>query len=373
MAAESSSRRVTQKDVAERAGVSTSIVSYVINNGPRPVAEATRRRVLDAIEELEYRPNKYAQMLMRNKWESEAATRHFGIVVGGGPSMFMRPFYAGVLSGIYDEAHRRRMRVRFIQFLENLADPILFNELIHPEEIAGLILLAVDVDRVATEHRALVERMTERIDNIVCLERKWENLPAVIFDRSNAARLAVSHLIGLGHRAIGFLGNPDERQLGYRATMMEHELPIVPEWTAQTVVDNTPEDGCRQVMEIMQRAEDQAPSAFFAASDEVAMGAIKGLQQLGLRVPQDVALVGVDDIPPAAYLSPTLTTVRVPKVRMGAHGVRALSDLSDQPADGLPVSTLLPLELIVRESCGARSGAEQVAALSVGAMNHNNL
>ncbi len=133
MGTRSQRRRVTQKDVARRAGVSTSIVSYVINNGPRSVSAGTRARVLRAIEELDYRPNKYAQMLMRSQSEPEHAVRQIGVVIGGDSSMFTRPFYAAILSGIYAEAQRLQMRVRFLQFLDDLTDPVLFNELIHPE------------------------------------------------------------------------------------------------------------------------------------------------------------------------------------------------------------------------------------------------
>ena len=134
---------VTQKDVADHAGVSTSIVSYVINNGPRsPSAETRGDRVLRAIEELDYRPNKHAQMLMRRSL-NRTGPRQFGIVVGGDSSMFTRPFYGDILAGIYAEAHRCQMRVRFLQFLDDLTDPILFNELIHPEEVSGCSLPSI--------------------------------------------------------------------------------------------------------------------------------------------------------------------------------------------------------------------------------------
>jgi len=117
--------RVTQKDVARRAGVSTSVVSYVINNGPRSISPATRRRVLQAIEELGYRPNKHAQLLLRSRLGAEQATREFGIIVGGKRSIFTRPFYGDILAGIYQEAHRLHMRVRFLQFLGDLRPPAL--------------------------------------------------------------------------------------------------------------------------------------------------------------------------------------------------------------------------------------------------------
>src|SRR5215475_10748110 len=116
-------RSATQKDVAQRAGVSLSTVSYVLNNGPRSVSEETRQRVLEAIEELHYHPNKHAQQLISDKWDSKQL-KHFGIVLCGGVEMLTRPFYGAVLTGIHQEAYRQGLRVQFTQFLEDLRDPI---------------------------------------------------------------------------------------------------------------------------------------------------------------------------------------------------------------------------------------------------------
>jgi LacI family transcriptional regulator len=349
-------RRVTQKDVARHAGVSTSIVSYVINDGPRSVSTETRARVLRAIEELGYRPNKYAQRLMRGQSEPEHAVRQMGIIIGGDSSIFTRPFYAAILSGIYAEAHRLNMRVRFLQFLDDLSDPILFNELIHPEEVSGLLLFAFDADssgepdKMATRE-ATLQRVIERVDNVVCLERKWGNLPAVIFDRERAAHAAVSHLISLGHSRIGFLGALDDRLTGYQNAHYGHNLPCNECLVSDFVGGNSPADGYRQALQVMEA--EVKPTAFFACSDEVALGAIGALDSLGLRVPDDVAIASVDDIEFADIYRPRLTSVYVPKKQMGAYAVRMLHDRSSQPLDP-PVSVVLPTELIVRESCGAR-------------------
>lgn len=348
-------RRVTQKDVARHAGVSTSIVSYVINNGPRSVSPQTRDRVLRAVEKLDYRPNKHAQMLMRGQSEPDLAVRQFGVIVGGDASMFTRPFYGAILSGIYAEAQRLQMRVRFLQFLDDLSDPILFNELIHPEEISGLLLFAFDTDFPNEPDKmdgreATLQRVLERVDNVVCLERKWGNLPAVIFDREKAAYVAVSHLISLGHCRIGFLGAPDDRLTGYRNALLERGLAYDAKLVADLHGHNSPEDGFRQTTKAMGRQTQ--PTAFFACSDEVAVGAIGALKGMGLRVPEDLAIASVDDIEFADLYDPRLTSVYVPKAQMGAYAVRMLHDQSRQPSDPA-VSVVLPTELIVRESCGA--------------------
>ena len=128
---------ITQKDVARKAGVSRSVVSYVINNGPREVAEETRKRVLNVIKELGYQPNKFAQGL---KWGDSKASKSLGIIAGGQSyNVLERPYYNMILSGLFEEAHKLGLDVRFFSFFEALLDPVFFNRNIHPDEISSLI------------------------------------------------------------------------------------------------------------------------------------------------------------------------------------------------------------------------------------------
>src|SRR5690606_21420938 len=133
------SNPVTQEDVARRAGVSRSVVSYVLNNGPRKVSEETRQRVLEAINYLEYRPNEYAQRL---KQGSDAALNSIGIVTGGkGYDLIERPYYNTILSGLYDYAYQHKQQISFLAYWDALKDPIFFNKHIHEYEISSLIFL----------------------------------------------------------------------------------------------------------------------------------------------------------------------------------------------------------------------------------------
>lgn len=345
-------RRVTQRDVAERAGVSTSIVSYVINRGPRSVSAETKARVLEAVEALGYRPNRHAQILMRSKWQSDLALRDFGIVLGRSSKMFIRPYYGEVLAGIYDEADALHLRVRFIQALDQLADPLLFNELIHREEISGVILFGIEPEYVDAATAQLIDRMQERIGNVVCVERQWGNLPSVHFDRANAARDAVSHLLQLGHRRIGFLGVVDDRLAGYRHALLDYGVAVDEQLVCALEGGNTPAEGYSQVRTLM--ALEEPPTAIFTCSDEVAIGAVNRLREMGLAVPQEIALVSIDDIHFAQYMTPSLTTIHVPKAEMGAHGVRMLAERARRPGQS-PVSVVLPTRLVVRHSCGAQA------------------
>jgi LacI family transcriptional regulator len=346
-------RSATQKDVALRAGVSLSTVSYVLNNGPRPVSEETRQRVLEAIEDLQYHPNKHAQRLISDKWDTKLL-KQFGVVLCGGVEMLTRPFYGSVLTGIYQEAYRQGLRVQFTQFLEDLRDPILFNELIHAEEIFGLILVSLNLSLTYWNNYPdipdLLERMRGRVENVVCVERGWGKWPAVTFDRTEAARTAMRHLVRLGHKRIGFIGAPDERLDGYRHTVFEAQLDADPALIATSQMYNSPQEGYESAIRML--ALHQRPTAVLTASDEVAIGVLSALGEQKVSVPQDIAIASIDDIDFARYIYPALTTVRVPQASMGVHTVRTLINNVTQTSDH-PVSQLLPTELIVRQSCGA--------------------
>jgi LacI family transcriptional regulator len=335
--------RVTQKDVAERAGVSRGIVSYVINNGPRDVAPETRQRVLQAIEELGYRPNKHAQQLMREQWGS-VATRDFGLVLPD-VVLLQRPYYGSVLAGIHQTAHDHHYRIRFMRFFDELQNPALFNELIHREEISGLILMSLDQCITTDADRKLIEQMRQRIDNIVCLEWHLEGLPSVSFDRAGAARMATTHLLQSGYRDIVYLGMEDERVMGYYQARMEHGLPV----TSDTVFfAKDLASGYDVVPHILAQGQ---PRAIVAGSDEVAFGVLRRLREHNIVVPQAIALASIDNIPMAAYACPPLTSVNVPKMNMGRVAVEVLVNY-ERDAQKPPILNILPTKLIVRQSCG---------------------
>jgi DNA-binding LacI/PurR family transcriptional regulator len=349
-------RPITQKDVAERAGVSRAVVSYVINNGPRVVAPETRARVLQAIEDLGYRPNKYAQGLKTQA--AEQATGQIGLILGGDSSLLERPYFASLLAGIYREANRLKQQIRFVTFFNELTDPVFFNKNIHPEVISGLIVVATELVMRAPNAREIVTRIVERIDNIVTLEQVFDDLPAVKFDRIGAAHTAVDHLLKLGHQRVAYAGSIDDRLDGYRQALLEHGLGFDKGLVCALGEWHTPDIGYRAVGQLM--AQPDPPTAIFGTSDEVSIGLLAGLKDHGLRVPEDVALTSVDDIAFARMIRPALTTVHVPNESFGPHALRMLAMHRDYP-DMQPASIVLPTELIVRESCGARLATSRPA------------
>ncbi|GAB4573086.1 MAG: LacI family DNA-binding transcriptional regulator [Anaerolineae bacterium] len=344
-----SGRPVTQQDVAERAGVSRAVVSYVVNDGPRVVSPETRARVLKAIEELGYRPNKHAQRLKRQP--EQRASGQIGIVFGGDSKILERPYFSATLAGIYRAARQQRQQIRFVSFFDELNDPVFFNRNIHPEEISGLIIVATDLVMREQYAAELLERITARLPRVISLEHVIPGLPAVVFDRVGAARMAVTHLIQLGHTRIGYAGGHDNRLEGYRQALLEHGLPFDEALLGVPGPLHEPQDGSRAARELM--ALPQPPTGIFATSDEVAIGVLAALHDLGVRVPQDVALVSIDDITLAAYTRPALTTVHVPKESFGIYALQMLAMHGDLPAEQ-PASVVLPTKLVIRESCGAR-------------------
>ncbi|MEM9774829.1 MAG: LacI family DNA-binding transcriptional regulator [Chloroflexota bacterium] len=345
-------RVVTQKDVAKLAGVSPSVVSYVINNGPRPVSEDARERVLSAIDELAYRPNRFAQQLMRNKWQSQDRNQ-FAVVLGGGPDNLERPFYSSVLAGIFEEARSQDRRVLSIQFLKDLADPLLFNTLVESRDIFGIMLLALEPLQLNCEEIEVLDRIVERFDNVITAERSWKNLPAVTVDLKEAGYIATQHLCSLGHKNIAYIGTKDARLDGYCQAIQE--CSIGEENGAKFINPdnlNTYAFGHQSAEQICN--DFPQVTAVFAASDEVAIGALRCLQSHDRPVPEKIALVSIDDVIQSAYMSPALTTVHIPTHELGRRAVNLLVKRSQRNLANMP-DCFIPMELIVRESCGAQA------------------
>lgn len=342
-------KSVTQKDVAELAGVSRGVVSYVINNGPRSVSSETRERVLSAIQELGYRPNKHAQRL---KMGSDAARNSIGIVTGGRSyNILNRPYFNKILSGLFDSAHEYEQFIRFFVFWDVLKDPVFFNKNIHPDEISSLIIILPSLIVEDPENEKLLLEIVDRIPNVICLEDSVLDLPAVIFDRTAAARMAVEHLVQLGHHHIASLAIDAQRELGYKQVLLENGIPF--DQSLVRYIDPTAPSQSAYVITTHFLEEDADITAIFAANDEAAFGAIAAIKDQGLLIPEDIAIVSIDNIELSKMVRPALTTVRVPKATLANYAIQYLVSHRDH-ASRQPASILLPIELVIRESCGAQ-------------------
>lgn len=337
-------RQARSQDVATLAGVSRTTVSFVLNDVPGvKISEETRQRVLQAARELNYYPTAAARSLASGK------TRRVGLILGQGrhrlaADAFLPTFLQGITASV-----NRRNYLLMVQLAEAVPSHEAYARLIREQQVDGLILSGPRSDDDLLEELA-----GDDFPLILHGRLKGSGFPWVDVDNQAGGHLATNHLIGLGHRRIGFISNAPlsyagayERFAGFRAALSEHKIPLEDD-LVQTAAF-VPDSG-RAAMETLLGLPHR-PTAVFAASDVVAIGAMGAIQASGLRIPEDVAVVGFDDIFVAAHISPPLTTVRVPAYGLGWTAADVLITLIEGDEDVSSVT--LETELVIRESCGA--------------------
>jgi DNA-binding LacI/PurR family transcriptional regulator len=338
-----SSRPPTIRDVAARAGVSHQTVSRVINHSPR-VTEATRQRVLDAIRDLSYVPSPMARGLSTNQ------TRSIGVVADD----VSDHFFARVVAGAEEEA-RRRGYYLMIGSVEPDDEEIGYLRLMLERRVEGLILARPSVPLAEAD---LAAARSAGVPLVAVGSSELSGVPVVDVDNRQGGYDATRHLLQEGHRQIATVVGPAgwpsaaARLEGYRQALREAALAEDPE-LVEHASDWGLESGQAAAAVLLERGP--AFTAVFAQSDLIALGAIRGLREAGLRIPDDVSVVGYDDLPVAAYVEPALTTVHQP---MGEVGARAAGIVLDQIAGGdAPAAEthLLPTALVVRESVRPRA------------------
>jgi len=297
-------------DVALKANVSIATVSRVVNNSSHKVNAATRKRVLDAVEELDYRPNALAKGLLMKK------TMTVGIII---PDI-SNPYYAEIVRGAQDMADQYGYAVILLntdRVQERISRHVYF---LREKSADGVIFSGG-----AVHGRKLLSSLEGLRGRVVVIGRHQVDSSAVVIDNTGGATRAVHHLIELGHRRIGFIGGPHksasakDRLAGYRSAMTRCGYPVQSDLVAKG--DFTPRSGYASAKELLQKSH---PTAIFAANDQMAFGSIHAANELGLRVPDDVSVVGFDNIPFGSYFDPPLTTVEVPMYQIGAAAMEML-------------------------------------------------
>jgi len=337
-------QKPTQYDVARHAGVTRSMVSYVLNNSNRTVAPETRRKILDAISELKYKPNVNAQALSMGN-ENGLADRHIGIVICNS-EMFLRPYYTEILAGIHSAAHDHGYHIRFIHSFSELKDTILFNQRIHSEEICGLLMISLDQCLKTPEDSLLIEQICSRINQVVCVEWQKQGLSSVSFDRQGAAMKVTNFLFDRGYRDITYIGESDERIIGFKQSCSEHGIDNI----SGLYIDNAAdmESGYNAVKKLHKKNK-KFPRAIFAGSDEVAMGIFLYLHEQGINIPGETAVISIDNIAASGFIYPQLTTMNVQKNAMGRRAVEMIVN-RNAGQGGEALTMLLPVELVIRKS-----------------------
>lgn len=330
---------VTIVDVAEHAGVSIATVSRVLNQ-PHVVAPETAQRVRAAIARLSYRPRAAARVL--------ASGRSYAI--GLITDTIAVPFFAPLLQGIEDAARQHNFNLLIHCTRDELNTNAGFYRPLGPHNTDGLLVFAGALCAAELEH------LCARDFPIVLLyQMPPDNLPipCVLIENRENARQLVEHLIVVhGHRRIAFIKGPEtqedshQRELGYREALARHE--IAPDEALIAMVGRRGSGADEVVARWLHQG--QQLDAIFAWDDDTALEVIHALQLAGRRVPEDIAVVGFDDIHLAYYAAPPLTTVRTPVEQVGREAVRQLVQRITT-GQATPV-TVLPTELVIRRSCG---------------------
>ncbi|MGW3507958.1 LacI family DNA-binding transcriptional regulator [Streptomyces sp. NPDC000994] len=345
-------RRATVVDVAKRAGVSTATVSRVMNRN-YPVSAATRERVEVAMRELGYVVNAHARAL------AGASGRTVGIIV----SELIDPFYAYIARGVEREATDGD---RLCLVCCTQGDPqreLAFIELMHERRADAVVLVGGSVEDRA--YKAELARRARELDaggsKLVLCGRPslGDGVPTVgvEYDNEGGAFAITDHLIRQGHERILYLGGPPglstarDRLAGHRRALELRGIARDPELEQPGAFSRA--FGYRRMAELLNGGPEF--TAVFAANDIVAAGAAQALEEAGLRIPQDMSLVGYDDIPVAQELRPRLTTVRIPLEEMGRQAVRVALNGGDEDDWRAPTTGTLRLgtHIVVRESVAA--------------------
>lgn len=328
----------TIKDVAQRAGVSPTTVSYVMN-GTRFVAPATEERIRNAIKELDFKPNFVARSLRANR------TLTVGMLV----SDITNPFYADIVRGAQDVLGARHYTLILCNTDEAPLRELEILTLLRQKKVDGLIAVATGANADA------FYQASDTGLPIILVDRSLpgDRLCTVMVDDRLGAYEATQYLLKLGHQRIGVIlgkvgiSTTDHRQEGYEAALREAGVAIDP--LLMQNGHSTLEGGAAAARALFDLT--LPPTAIFATNNLMTVGLFVTIKQRQLRCPQDVAVVGFDDMVWLSAFSPALTTVAQPSYEMGKKAAELLWTRMDEKKAGNPCLVMLPAKLVIRESC----------------------
>ncbi len=332
-------RQVTIKDVAAHAAVSVATVSAVLNAN-KYVSPELALRVRASIAALGYERNSLAQSLKTQ------TSFTIGLII----SDITNPFFTSVVRGVEDAANQHNYSLILGNTDEDLEKEKNYIRLLESKRVDGLILAAT-----AGSHEYLQSLPAQKL-RLVTLDRslfEW-GIDSVLIDNVTGARKAVGHLIQLGHRRIGIvtgisgITTTRERLIGYKTALEAHNIAL--DATLIAEADSRIEGGRRAALQLLTQ-ENTRPTALFAMNGLMAIGILQTLEELGLRCPEDIALVSFDDFAWSSILRPRLTVVRQPTYEIGQKAAHLLFERLKK-RDAPPQEVRLQPQLIIRESCG---------------------
>ncbi len=334
----SQSRGTTLVDIARRAGVTVTTVSRALKNR-QDISAATRRRILAIAEEMGYVPNALASGLRTRR------IPFIGAVIMDNAN----PFFAGVLRGIQDTAYAHGYQTLLCNTDFDATREAEAIGLLRQLQVAGILLYPVETN---------ADKVQERLRNgppVVFMGRIYENLEAnwVVFDDPLGGYLATRHALDRGYPKVAYLAGPcgtsatERRYQGYCRALAEAGRPVDPSlvlWGGREMAD-----GYTNLKRLL--SSKQPPLAVFCLNDLVAIGALRAAQELGLRVPDDVGIIGYDDIEVASSLSIPLTTIASSHQALGHTAAQMLFDVLASPGTDRTEHRILEPRLVVRASC----------------------
>ena len=326
----------TIKDVAKMAGVSTTTVSHVINK-TRFVAQETESLVLQAIKDLNYSPSAVARSLKVN------TTKSIGMIVTTSEA----PYFAEIIHAVEEHCYRQGYSL-FLCNTQNNAEKIKNHlEMLAKKRVDGILVMC-------SEYFPDSLNLLHSVENIPMVVMDWgPNVHTdIILDNSfDGGYLATKHLIENGHKYIGIIAGEltkttaKTRYEGFIHAMKEAGLTVNPNWVMEGFFE--PEDGYECMNKIL--SQDNLPTAVFCCNDVMALGAISAIGEKGLRVPEDISIIGYDNIHASRFYSPPLTTVHQSKSRLGVQAVNLLFERINHKSDQKEKIEIYP-ELVVRKS-----------------------
>ncbi|MFN8473128.1 MAG: LacI family DNA-binding transcriptional regulator [Anaerolineae bacterium] len=337
-------QRTTIKDVAARAGVSYQTVSRVLN-GKGEVSDDTRQRVQTAIDDLDYRPSAIARSLVSQRTH----------VLGLFTADFSDYTHARIIEGAEAEARHQGYLI-FVSGGDRGPDgEPLSTPLLSQHQTEGLLIVYHGSDR---DTGALFEHISSDLPVVtIGYGRDRSHVVSLGIANVQGGRLATEHLLSLGHRRVALISGPrqfyasQERYVGYTQALAQADLQV-----DQRLVDAGDWTSASGYAAMLRLLDSASFDAVFVQNDRMAMGALQALRERGLRVPDDMAVVGFDDIPSTPYFDPSLTTVHQPNFELGRAAAQTLIDIihgAPPPAEPIRLAT----HLVVRLSCGATIAA----------------
>jgi len=336
-------KRITSQDVANLAGVSRTTVSFVLNDVKGfNITPQTRQKVREAAEHLGYIPDATAQALASRR------TKALGLVMTrSSHHIATDAFLPRIIAGLIDVVKDHKLRL-LIEYVEVEHQDRAYLELARAKRIDGMILLTPRIDDAGL-------RKLEQVDipTVMMGELAGTNLHSVDIDNRAAAQRGVDYLLQLGHRQIACITNAPpsysaaaDRVLGYKDAL--NSAGITPNDELIRYADFDPKSGHDQMLSLLSSS--QKFTAVFVASDNVAMGACAALREAGIKLPEDVSILGFDDIPWAEYFDPPLTTIRLNAQELARRACYVLIDLVNGK-DIAQKRQILDTELVIRKSC----------------------